>query len=165
MKQTKKMVSANNVINSAGLAKQADRMLRGTVKHFPELSVGDNVTLKIPNVDKTRVDLPNLLGIIMEVRGICPMYKVGTRSGILQSFYNRKELTLTKEEFLKIEDVPRNPTDVRKAASDASLFGGQGLQHCICKGSCEGDSCGCRKKGLLCISRCHSKNTKCKNLD
>lgn len=109
-------------------------MLLRTEHLYPEARVGSNVKMKIPTVDRTRLDLSNLIGIIMEIRGNFPMYKIGTRSGKLAGFYNRKDFETMEENFLQGSDVPDIEVDLRKAAADASLFGGQGVQTCSCRG-------------------------------
>lgn len=163
MEKTKENVSNNNVVNREGISKQADRMLKRTAQKLSEVTVGVNVTLKIPTVDRTRVDLPNLLGIVMEIKQEHSVFKIGTKSGVLANHYNRQDFAIIKEKFISLEDVPNKVVDLRKAASDASLFGGQGVSMCNCKSVCATKSCGCRKKNVLCNSRCHAKNAGCIN--
>lgn len=156
-------MAANQEIARNGLNKQATRMLNATSRQFPEALVGANVKLRIPDVDRTRVDLTNLLAIVMEINGDIPMYKLGTKHGILNNFYSRKDFVIIKETFVSIQDVPNINLDLRRAASEASFFGGQGVILCNCKSMCATNSCGCRKKGLNCNSRCHSRNNSCIN--
>lgn len=156
-------VAAKQKTALEGLEKQAERMLRRTEKAYPEVSVGDNVKVSIPHVDRTRVDLANLLAMVVSVNGPLPMYKLGCRYGHLDGFFNRKDFVVIKEKFITSDDVPDTSVELRKAAKEASLFGGQGIIYCNCKSVCMTKSCGCKKKGVLCNSRCHNKNNGCLN--
>lgn len=165
MEKTKESVATNNSINREGIQQQAERMLQRTVRKYPDALIGSNVKIKIPTVDRTRIDFSNLLGVVMEVKGDFPMYKIGTKIGVLQNYYNRKDLTIISEVFLLVADVPDKIVELRTAASDASLFGGQGMALCNCRSNCGSNTCGCRKKGLNCTSSCHKKNDSCINKD
>lgn len=146
-----------------GIETQAQRMLKKSAQQYPEPAVGDNVKLRIPDVDKTRVDLSNLLAVVMKRHDQQQIYKLGTRAGVLEGWYTRTQFTIVKETFLEISRIPNNEVELRKAAAECSLFGGQGVSMCNCTTICATKTCGCRKKGLLCNSRCHKKNAKCIN--
>lgn len=107
-----------------GLESQADRMLKKSNRENPCPMVGSNVKLKIPEVDRTRVDLPNVLALVLEIHSDLPMYKLGTRFGVLEGWLNRKDFVIVSEIFLYKEEVPTRIVELRKAASEASLFGG-----------------------------------------
>jgi len=53
---------------------------------------------------------------------------------------------------------------IRKAVSLISLTGGQGFPKCMCKGTCRTGSCGCKRRKMVCNSRCHPTHT-CENCD
>lgn len=63
-------------------------MLKTSDKNNAPLQVGDNVFLKIPSVDKAKSDLPNIVGVVLEINDH-GLYKIGTRSGILDHKYTR----------------------------------------------------------------------------
>lgn len=70
------------------LVKQAKRMKTASDQSHPPLKVGDNVTIPIPDVDKGKADLRNIIGVILEVT--CEqLYRIGTKSGILDKLYCR----------------------------------------------------------------------------
>ncbi|KAL1493793.1 hypothetical protein ABEB36_009482 [Hypothenemus hampei] len=71
------------------LAKQAIRMKKTSDRSHPPLKVADNVTVPIPDVDKAKADLRNIIGVILEVTS-AQLYKIGTRDGILDKLYCRK---------------------------------------------------------------------------
>lgn len=70
------------------LQKQAKRMKLFSDKLHKPANVGDNVTMPIPDVDKGRGELRNIIGIILQVTDD-GLYKIGTKHGILQNFYAR----------------------------------------------------------------------------
>jgi len=55
---------------------------------FPAVDIGTNVVIRIPDVDKSKTDLPNLLGIVLE-KTDQDLYKIGTKDGILDKLYCR----------------------------------------------------------------------------
>lgn len=158
----KKLEGINNSRMNArdGLRKQAEKMKQISESKFPPGKVGQTVRIKIPEVDKSKVDGHNLIGIILEIVDET-FYKIGTRSGILRSLYSRNQFTICKEEFLKADDVPVTQVSLRGAASSVSQVGGQGYFKCMCSTKCTDKRCKCRKSGRLCNSKCHNSNSCC----
>lgn len=70
------------------LEKQAKRMKSFSDTLHQPANIGDNVTVPIPDVDKGRGDLRNIIGIVLQVTDD-GLYKIGTKHGVLQSFYVR----------------------------------------------------------------------------
>lgn len=70
------------------LEKQAKKMKVSSDKSHLPANVGDNVTIPIPDVDKGRGDLRNIIGVILQ-RNDEGLYKVGTKHGVLQKLYSR----------------------------------------------------------------------------
>ena len=83
-------------------------------------------------------------------------YKVGTKSGVLSQLYSRNQIMPTTTCFLGINDVPQSNVALRTVNNETSLQGGQGFVKCSCTTKCKTNRCACRKKGLLCNSRCHN---------
>ena len=52
---------------------------------------------------------------------------------------------------------------VREAARLIDIGGGQGMLKCNCTSTCQTGKCKCKDRKVLCNSRCHHNNTKCKN--
>ena len=144
--------------------KQADKMLELSRRRFGEAKVGDTVLLAIPDLDRGRCEFPNLTAIVVEVHD-GGLYKLGCKTGILDSFYTRNQFSPTQESFLTLEDVNLDKViPLRTAASEESMGGGQGFFRCTCTGKCITKRCKCFKADRKCNSRCHNRRT-CNNLD
>ena len=116
--------------------KQADKMLEASRKRFGEAKVGDTVLLAIPDLDRGRCEFPNLTAIVLEVND-GGLYKLGCRSGILDSLYSRNQFSPTLESFLTLDDVnTERIIPLRTAAGEESMGGGQGFFKCSCTGKC-----------------------------
>ena len=159
--------------------KQADKMLelsRYTVailnpydpiidflrKRFGEAKVGDTVLLAIPDVDRGRCEFANITALVLEVLD-GGLYKLGCRSGVLDSLYSRNQFAPTLETFIRPEDVPMDKTlSLQTAAGAESMGGGQGFFKCSCTGNCTTKRCKCVKDGR----KYNSKNKRsCVNID
>ena len=65
--------------------------------------------------------------------------------------------TKTTTDELTILYVPDNTEiSVRKAVQLLSLYGGQGHIHCSRRSGCTTGKCKCKRKNILCNSRCHA---------
>ena len=60
---------------------QAEAMLSKSAKKLKVVVVGDNVLVPVPNVDRAKIDHPNLLAVVMEEKAE-GLYRLGTRSAI-----------------------------------------------------------------------------------
>lgn len=89
-----KVSSSENDIHKArttaaeNLVKQAKKMKATSDKSHPPANIGDNVTIPIPDVDKGKGDLRNIIGVILQ-KNDEGFYKVGTKHGVLQKLYCR----------------------------------------------------------------------------
>lgn len=72
----------------AGLLKQGRKMMKRSDKLHPTVEVGDNVIVQIPSLDKAKSDLPNVIGVTMDVSDN-GLHRIGTKSGILDQMYTR----------------------------------------------------------------------------
>ncbi|KAF2890363.1 hypothetical protein ILUMI_15810 [Ignelater luminosus] len=70
------------------LVKQAKKMKATSDKSHPPANIGDNVTIPIPDVDKGKGDLRNIIGVILQTNDE-GFYKVGTKHGVLEKLYCR----------------------------------------------------------------------------
>ncbi|XP_045450004.1 uncharacterized protein LOC123658697 [Melitaea cinxia] len=137
------------------LVKQAKRMKTASDQSHPPLKVGDNVTIPIPDVDKGKAELRNLIGVVLEVT--CEqLYRIGTKSGILEKFYCRSEFDGCKEKFIRQDEVPNVTITLRTAAKNAAIGTGQGFARCVCSTGCKNNKYLCKKKRLVCNSKCHN---------
>ena len=60
---------------------QAEAMLTKSANKLKVVVVGDNVLVPVPNVDRAKIDHPNLLAVVMEEKAE-GLYRLGTRSAI-----------------------------------------------------------------------------------
>ena len=80
------------------------------------------------------------------------LYRIGTKNGILNSWYARNQFSTCREGTVNIADVPSVNISSRECGGKASLFGGQGYRRCNCKTSHRSNLCSCRKSNMLCNS-------------
>jgi hypothetical protein len=88
-------------------------------------------------------------------------YKIGTKHGVLPQLYARNQVAPSDTSFLKVEEVPESSISLREACAKSSLVGGQGFVRCSCTKKCENNRCACKRKNLLCNSRCHNSLSCC----
>ncbi|CAH0390772.1 unnamed protein product [Bemisia tabaci] len=141
---------------AAGLEQQAKKMRLHSDKTHPPAKVGDNVTIPIPDVDKPRACLRNIIGVILD-KNEHELYKIGTKDGILPKRYCRSEFDVCATAFISVSEVPaEKKVTVRAAAASVAGGSAQGFERCNCKKGCTSNQCKCRKNGKLCNSKCHS---------
>ena len=100
-------------------------MTRLAREKFPQGKVGDTVKVPVPDVDRGRCDSRNILGEIMEADVTKDLYRIGTKDGILNSWYARNQFSTCTEGTVNIADVPSVNISLRECAGKASLFGGR----------------------------------------
>ncbi|KAJ1521398.1 hypothetical protein ONE63_003073 [Megalurothrips usitatus] len=154
-------ISAQQAQARAGLIQQANKMLRTTQDKFPAISVGDNVTVSLPRLDRASCDPRNILAVVLEVAEN-GLYRVGNRDGTMNRLVARNQIALTKEKFIRVEEVPDTEMPLRTLSTAASHSGGQGYQRCSCKTGCTHRRCACLSKKEKCKSHCH-QGTSCAN--
>lgn len=115
---------------------QAKKMKMNSEIKFPPIPVGRSVTIPVPEVDRSKTDARNIIGVVMEVTSD-GYYKVGCRNGIINTLYARNQIGMCKEDFVSLSDDPNASISLRKASSANSLSGGQGFFKCFCKRKCE----------------------------
>ncbi|XP_067134166.1 KRAB-A domain-containing protein 2-like [Centruroides vittatus] len=136
------------------LAKQAQRMKLDSDSIHPPVEISDNIIIPIPDVDRAKPDLHNIIGVILQ-KDEQGLHKIGTKYGIFDKLYCRSEFDRSIEKFFLLEGVPKTSVSLRTAARRAALGTGQGFVHCLCKKACMSKRCFCKKKGNLCNSKCH----------
>uniref|UniRef100_A0A0A9W4T5 Ribosomal RNA small subunit methyltransferase H n=1 Tax=Lygus hesperus TaxID=30085 RepID=A0A0A9W4T5_LYGHE len=103
------------------LETQAKKMKCESDKKFPAVPAGTTVRLPIPDLDKGRGDLRNVLAVIMSVTED-GFYRLGTADGILkQLLYARSQSTVCPKKLMYSEDVPQKTTTLRTTAIAQSL--------------------------------------------
>lgn len=70
------------------LKKQAKKMKLVSDSLHPPVEKGDNVILPIPDVDRAKADLRNIIGVVLE-KNEEGLHKIGTKHGIVEKLYCR----------------------------------------------------------------------------
>ncbi|KRX33087.1 hypothetical protein T05_10111 [Trichinella murrelli] len=142
-----------------GQTRAAAKMTRRTKKMLIPLQIGQNCTLRVPDVDRGPADPKNFLVVVMaECEGL---YTVGCREGKLASKFTAADLQVISENLLSIDEVPDTKILLRTAVTKAT--GGQGYVKCMCLSGCSSGRCSCSRKRVLCNSRCHPGKS-CNNI-
>ena len=85
---------------------------------------------------------------------------IDTRYGRLNGMFGANEMSICKQDLILQEELNwETPINVREAASQQSLSGGQGFFKCSCKSKFSSNRCKCKENGVLCNSRCHSSGS------
>ena len=126
------------------------------------LKIGDNVTVKIPRIDRSGTDLKRLPGKVCIVSDHKQkFYHILTQYGILNDKYCESDL----EPYSGLVDVHLNdyentykPISLTTASSIQSSNTGSKenvITKCNCGTICKGDNlCKCFKRGQKCTSHC-----------
>ncbi len=168
----RKSLRHNATVN---IQKQADKVQKKALLKSPTATfkVGDVCLVPLDDVDRTKVDSGNLVGVIVEMNSEKSVAKVATKYGLLSRSYAYHKLQPVSEKANNrvtndVQDAFENWRSMpkiteREAARFVSSVGGQGVLKCNCKGDCRSNTCACKKAGRLCSSRCHRNSKCCKN--
>ena len=123
----------NSRLDSAEcLRHQAKRMKAISDHSHPPAEIGQNVPVPIPDVDKGRGALRNVICVVLE-RTEDHFYKLGTLDGILQALYERLEFDICQQVFVRADSMKMKKTiSLRTAASSVAVGSGQGFLRCLC---------------------------------
>ena len=67
------------------MQKQAKRIKSISDATHPTVDVGVNVIIRIPDVDRAKADLRNILGVVLD-KNEDGLYKIGTKDGVWISY-------------------------------------------------------------------------------
>ena len=160
---------------TANLQKKAKSVTKTALEKSPTsaLKLGDIVLVPLDEVDRTKVDGGNLVGVIVSINKDKSTCRVAVKRGVLKRAYSHHNLRIVPDASNNrmVMDLEEAFTDwrslpsitEREAARHVSSVGGQGMVKCNCKGECMSNSCACKKAGRLCSSRCHRNNKCCLN--
>ena len=81
-----------------GLEKQAKKMKATSSKKFQKPTLGQNVRIKIPDIDRAKMDPKSIIAVITDIKDE-EFYELGTKLGKLKALYTRNQFTLCKENF------------------------------------------------------------------
>jgi hypothetical protein len=114
-----------------GLMKQAEKMLALSREKLPPAEIGQNVVVKVPDVDRRRLAPRSVVAVVLSVNE-SSLYKLGTKEGVLERLYSRNEFTFADSNFINSSDVPSSSLNLRKASA-LSSGSKQGFVMCHCK--------------------------------
>jgi len=99
-----------------GLEEQAKKMETVSSKKFQKPTVRQNVRIKIPDIDRTKMDPRSIIAVITGIKDE-EFYELATKLGKLKALYTRNQFTLCKENFLNIEEVGTEEISVREVVN------------------------------------------------
>ena len=140
----KEQILRKRAIALKNLKVQAEKMKKKSDAKLSSVSVGENVLIPIPDVDRARTDLRNVIAIVMENNN--GFYKLGTPHGILNSLYSRSQFTPCTADFFPLADMLHVEKSLREIARNVSVTGGQAFQKCNCRQQCKTNRCSCSAK-------------------
>jgi hypothetical protein len=79
-----------------GLEEQAKKMKATSSKKFPKPTLGQNVRIKIPDIDRAKKDPRSLIAVITDIKDE-EFFELGTKLGKLKALYTRNQFTFCKE--------------------------------------------------------------------
>ena len=134
------------------------------------IEVGTVVRIKVDRVDRGKMDHKSVPGVVCQVTEH-NNYRIVCKGGVLKDCLMptrfRVELIKRAEHYGledALQDWERKPKiSIREALRAISMLGGQGFFFCSCKGTCDKNSCKCKKNGRQCNSKCHPSNRVCVN--
>ena len=90
-----------------GLEKQAIRMLNRSKQIIKPASLHDNILVNIDKVDKSQVNSPNLLCLIIDIKehDRKTSYKCATRDCMLKNWLSRDQFDINKQKILSLESI------------------------------------------------------------
>nr|CAI5861660.1 unnamed protein product [Callosobruchus analis] len=72
---------------------------------LPPAEVGQNVVVKVPNVDKGRLAPRSVLAVALSIN-YSILFKLGTKEDVLARLYSRNEFNFADSYFVNTLDVP-----------------------------------------------------------
>jgi polyphosphate kinase len=97
-----------------GLEEQAKKMKATSSKKFQKPTLGRNVRIKIPDIDRAKMDSRSIIAVITDIKDE-EFYELATKLGKLKVLYTRNQFTLCKGTFLSIEEVGTEEISIREA--------------------------------------------------
>ena len=76
-----------------GLDEQAKKMKVTSSKRFQKPTLGQNVRIKIPDIDRAKTDPRSIIAFITDIKDE-EFYELGTKLGKLKALYTRNQFTL-----------------------------------------------------------------------
>lgn len=96
-------------------------MLKRSNTKFLVAEIGQNIRIRVPELDRAKADSRNIIAVITSVENVS-LYKLGTKHGIVNQMYSRNEFTICKEKIISINDVPDITIALRECAPKRLQF-------------------------------------------
>lgn len=153
-------------------------MLQQSSSKFPKIETGQNVLVKIPDVDRGRLAPRNVLAVVLSEKD--GLYQLGTSTGVLEKLYARNEFQVdignivrfiiafnilfqpSQMNALTSSDIPVNTKFSLRTIAAKESNSSQGFVRCNCRKQCGDKKCKCVIHKIKCNSKCHS-STSCRN--
>ena len=81
-----------------GVEERAKEMRATSSKKFQKPNLGQNVRIKIPVIDRAKMDPRSIVVVITDIKDE-KFYELATKLGKLKALYTRNQFTLCKENF------------------------------------------------------------------
>jgi polyphosphate kinase len=82
------------------LEERAKKMKATSSKKFQKPTVGQNVRIKIPDIERAKMDTRSIIAVITDIKDEeCD--ELATKLGKLKALYTRNQFTLCKKKFFK----------------------------------------------------------------
>jgi hypothetical protein len=77
-------------------------------KKFQKPTFGQNVRIKVPHIDRAKMDLKSIIAVITDISDE-KFYELSTKLGKLKALYTRNQFTLCKQNFVVTTGVVNPP--------------------------------------------------------
>ncbi|XP_023214100.1 uncharacterized protein LOC111616986, partial [Centruroides sculpturatus] len=146
----KKIESVVTIRNNANLnlEKQAEKMKATSVDKYSNVKIGQNVRLKVPEIDKVKTYPKSVIAVVVDVKDN-EFYQLDTKIVLLKQLYTQSQFTSCPKDFIKIEVVKGKEVSLREVVAKLSLTGGQGFKKCNCLKKCLTKKCAFKSSRLL----------------
>ena len=141
------------------------KMKHAKKRKIQNFSVGDNVSIRIPRIDRSSTDCQRLPCVVVEIIGKAqPLYRVRSAVGVLTTCYHSGDLEYFHGSFNVLVEGWQQCARVsmRYAAQAHAPWNHFTTNSCHCKSGCHTQKCNCKKSRISCSSHCH-KGTYCNN--
>ena len=125
---------------------QCEDMLEQSAMQFRPVNIDDTVLVPVEDVDRSKLDPPNLHALVIDVIGEVG-YKLAVTSGVLKGVFSRHHFKHSPTNFLSRSDINFERVDlaVRTASRLQSFNKDQKPTKCGCKGQFSKKHCKCKR--------------------
>nr|CAI5848450.1 unnamed protein product [Callosobruchus analis] len=83
---------------------------------LPPAQIGQNIVVKVSDVDRGRLAPRSVLAVVLRMNG-SSLYMLRTKEGVLERLYSRNESNLADSNFINTLNVPSGSLNLRKASA------------------------------------------------